>query len=751
MSKAVLIVEKSERVRAGLRTAISARGLPIYDVTDAFDAMSALGRADFGAIVVSVGKRQLSLKGLCQLARRRHPGIRIFIIFYAGMEVEPIAQALGVDFDIVQPGTTTVGLAERIEHVLRPQGFDEMPFTLEIGPGSDELDVSVEEEEPTVLTPLSPAAQAALRGPSVSDTAPATPAPSANLLVERASDPVLRPDPQRTVNEVHPGLGTLTATSSRSVSMTATVVDAIALSTPRPLTDPWAPPLSDDAGPLDEKTVRNPLAPHKTPERTHAPLSLSADGVLGATVDRAVDTEVDLYVSPTTGKMTSTESAPAATARTQVSAKPLSVDLPALDVETPKATPAATVRMSLDDGFAAKETVLDTSADLAFEAAGAEVAASLERAATAHHLFGDTYSGSTAEAEPLFEGTLDGAGPALLVSLMAQEFNGRLDVHDSDINGTLFFFSGEPVWAIHPDGDNGIATRLRTAGLLPEAFDRSQIVEGQLLAKMVERGVMSGQAMHDFMRSFLRDAVLSVCTTTRGAYAFFEDSTFIDTVPLVKVNSFGLMLESRRRRSPPDELLRLSQELEWKYLIPGPALTPAAPKLRAFVRGNDLAEVINGLRRTKHFLQVTQLDAIMGSLVVLTLADARLITLADEPKTELPTVALADSTQIDTSRLAIPDSDVADPSASHEEREAQEEIFALYMKLKPLSDPGEVLGLNGTPTHDEIQRAFHQRMKELEATRIPEGSARDIMVSRVEELRQKVRRAFESLSDKTLS
>ena len=69
MGDVVLVVEKDDRVRMSIRGALDARFLPVYEVGDAFDAMSALGRAEFGALVVSAGKRTLSLRGLCQLAR----------------------------------------------------------------------------------------------------------------------------------------------------------------------------------------------------------------------------------------------------------------------------------------------------------------------------------------------------------------------------------------------------------------------------------------------------------------------------------------------------------------------------------------------------------------------------------------------------------------------------------------------------------------------------------------------------------
>jgi len=785
MSKAVLIVEKSDRVRAGLRQAISARGLPIYDVTDAFDAMSALGRADFGAVVVSVGKRQLSLRGLCQLARRRHPGIRIFIIFYAGIDVAPVAQALGVEFDVVKPGTTTVELAANIDAALkRPHGFEPMPSTLEsFGVGDDDLDVQVDDapaddNEPTIATPLSPAAQAALQAMNARDGAPRPPetpraAGRPNLLVERGAESppapsAARVEEQRTVSELRPSLSTLSSGEGASSPKRSpsTVIDSRPPSMPRVTTDPWASPIPDLAAhSVDEATIKNTVSPG--PARVARPVvPMAATRVPTPVLDEPVETEVDLYITPSSRPQTtsaawseqptSTQSGPVALSmsdaqlKTETTKRPRSVELPAIEPSRQPVGPAPTVRMQLDD-VDEKQTVLDTPADFDFDAMGADYLVSLDAHTTSHHLAGDTLTGSTDEAEALFEGTLDGAGPALLVSLMAQEFNGRLDLKDTAVDGSVFFFAGEPVWSVPVDGDSGLKGRLEGARLLPAGFSTTGIPEGQLLAKLVERGAMTGQAMHDFMRGTLRDAVIHICSSKKGTYAFYEDSTFLDTVPLVKVNSFGLMLETRRRRTPPDELLRLSQELEWKYLLPGPALTPAAPKLKAFVRGADLSEAINGLRRTKHFMQATGLDAIMGSLVVLTLADARLVTIADEPKAELPTVALADSTQVDASRLAVPDSDVADPSASNEEKTAKEEIFALYMRLKPLSDPGEVLGVSARASHDEVQRAFEKRMRQLEVGRIPEGSARDLMVSRVEELRQKVTRAFESLADRTHS
>ena len=80
MSKAVLIVEPNDARRAAIRQACAARGLQVLEVPEAMHGLAALGRADFGALIVAEGKRHLSLRGLVQLARKRHAGIGIFVI-----------------------------------------------------------------------------------------------------------------------------------------------------------------------------------------------------------------------------------------------------------------------------------------------------------------------------------------------------------------------------------------------------------------------------------------------------------------------------------------------------------------------------------------------------------------------------------------------------------------------------------------------------------------------------------------------
>src|SRR5688572_25600698 len=95
MQRSTLVVDDDEARRRALVHAFSRRGLRYLDVADAFGAMAALGRADFGAVVAAEGRRTLSLRGLCQLARRRHPDVAIFVLHREGSDPAQIPGILG--------------------------------------------------------------------------------------------------------------------------------------------------------------------------------------------------------------------------------------------------------------------------------------------------------------------------------------------------------------------------------------------------------------------------------------------------------------------------------------------------------------------------------------------------------------------------------------------------------------------------------------------------------------------------------
>ncbi len=180
----VLVVEKDDRVRLGIRQAFKAHQFPLYEVSDPFDAMSALGRASFGAIVVSAGKRQLSLRGLCQLARKRHPGVALFIITSPGVTAGQLEQALGVDgVHVVAAGTTTVDLARQVASVISE------PFALPTTQPEGRRPDSDEETRPHQRYPTPAPGDIARPQPGPARTPPLADAPPA------AGRPAVAPTP----------------------------------------------------------------------------------------------------------------------------------------------------------------------------------------------------------------------------------------------------------------------------------------------------------------------------------------------------------------------------------------------------------------------------------------------------------------------------------------------------------------------------------------------------------------------------
>ena len=233
---------------------------------------------------------------------------------------------------------------------------------------------------------------------------------------------------------------------------------------------------------------------------------------------------------------------------------------------------------------------------------------------------------------------------------------------------------------------------------------------------------------------------------TTGTYRFSEDKAFLDTAPLLKVNPFGLIIDSRRRRLPPPALIALGAEIEKKFLVPLPALQSAVEKLRPFVRGATASEVIDGNGTVHDFLNKVGLDPFMGSLVVVVMRDARLVSLEEQGRRQGIALAEHAFTGELSQELTIVDSDQSSSAATTaEEAQAREDIYALYMRLKPLSQPRQVLGVGIDADEAAIDLAYQQRMKELEPQRIPEGSAQQVLGQRIDELRRKVTSAYQTL------
>lgn len=575
--RSILIVDEDDTRRRAIANAMAARGQRCLDVGDAFAAMAALGRADFGAVLAAEGRRTLSMRGLCQLARKRHPDILIFIWPKVGSDEQNIREVLELPVEMIQAGLNPERLVTEL---------------------LDRVDTS---DEPTMVE-----------------------APSYN--------PFDMPSTE----------------DAAGVFDSIPRVDVpVFLQEPLPTTTPLKPP----------------------PSVTLPPLPVLTTGIPPLSVPRPVD-EPSEKTRPDALRPTS-----------QTSTQGGAVDV-------------------LFDGH--------------------------------------------------FDDVEGGAGAALLMGLFSQDLTGRLhvieDLDGSDAAGTLYLYRGEPVWADDPVGDAGLYRKLVQKKFLKPEDAIAAVAEGQLLGSLMQEGRLTGQQMHDFMREVVRDRVMAIALKISGTYRFSEDKAFLDTAPLLKVNPFGLIIDSRRRRLPPAALMALGVDLEASFIVPQPALQAASEKIKPFIRGHKASDVIGGSGTVKEFLAAVGLDPFMGSLVVVAMRDSRLVSLENERREKGIDLAEHAFTGEHSVEIGIIDPDTTEVAASAEEAQAREDIYALYMRLKPLTQPRQVLGVGVDADPEAIDVAYKARMAELDPRRIPEGSAQHMLGQRIEELRRKVTSAYQTLN-----
>lgn len=697
MHRSTLVVDDDDRRRRQIVQAFSQRGLRYLDVADAFGAMAALGRADFGVVVANEGRRTLSLRGLCQLARRRHPDILILVVHREGSDPAAIPEILGVPVEVLPPSTTAAELAALVSGALsdavdtvRSLKAVQSPSTQ---PNSD-VDVDVEvvvDDDPTVKTRLAPA-----------------PPPEETLRLSAAPGPA-RPAPAFDVDEPTLRLPAAPAALPAPEPLPPMPLpqDTERLTVPQLATPPSAPPLS-----VPGPRLATP------PSQTGAPAPGLARGAPPA--PPAAFESLPTAPRPVT----------AVTQLREVTGTPEPVRAPAPSMFDVITAPGAPFSLGADE---------PTERQMRSPAPAPEPPPAPAPG----------QSPPAAAPEALLEGQLDGAtGPALLMGLFSQELTGQLRVREGPAAGTLYFYRGEPVWADDPQGDAGLHRRLVQRGRLKPDAQLERVPQGQLLGSLVQKGLLSGQQMHEFMRELVRDFVLALANAATGTYRFDEDKNFLDVAPLLKVNPFGLILESRRRSLPPPELLSLSNTIADQFVIPQPGLVSAAEKIAPFVRGARLGRIIDGTRTARQIIEGGNLDMFMGTLVLVTLRDTRLISFEDAPHAAAEGgVTLTDAALSDEPReITLVDAEIPSvPEGSSEEAAVREEIFQLYMRLKPLTVPRQVLGVGLDAGLADVEAAYQARMRELDPRRVPEGSAQQLLAARVEELARKVTSAYQAV------
>jgi hypothetical protein len=705
LSSVVLIVDKDDARRARMRRAISFQRFGYVEAVDSFHAMGALGRAAFGAILVTEERRLLTVRSMFTLALKRHPKIKLFMEVGNGVDVQEVVDTLHLPVILLPSGLSAEEVAGIIKGVVTegkpvPQALVAQPSPRPPSPPPSKAPTVVDRSirTPPAAAPPAPQPSAAIAvGPSVS-------LDGSDLLQTLSSK---GPPAEAT----HPA-----AESTPPVALHPAASPA---AEPTPGPDTETAEVGESAFPADPPTPLFTALPE-----TQTPPSRPEEGPELAASAETPSPE-PAVVAPTTMDTGAVEEGPTEVEEHDVELLEEEVAAEAAASSQPvQPAPASTQ----DLGIGEETTVL----------------ASTEEASAAGH------GAPEDEQAPLLEGGLeDASGPAVLVAVFAQGLTGRLQVQEGPAEGLLFFVRGEPVWAEDPRGDAGMFERVKERGLLSKDAVPPDAPEGQLVACLAQNGILSGQDVHALMLGLVRDRVMALCTQTVGSYRFFEDHSFLDVTPLFKVNPLGLVIEARRRLMSPDRLLAEGFEMEARYLHPGPGLKFAAPKLSSFARGKDLAALIDGMGTAEKFCRESGLEVLVGTLLILVLEDARLAFLSNEPKmVEESPVELDEEIEKDEGAFAdlptvdTPMSDLL--GVSPEDRQAQEGLLLLYARLKPLTRPDQVLGLVGNTNPSAAEAAYTMLMSTLQEYQTGVGQD-PLLRSRVDELKRKVNAAWNAV------
>ncbi len=354
----------------------------------------------------------------------------------------------------------------------------------------------------------------------------------------------------------------------------------------------------------------------------------------------------------------------------------------------------------------------------------------------------------TGPSRPVFEeadgpsltGPLGGsAGPKLLLELFLGERSGRLVVEGMPGPlGALYFFAGEPVHVAAADGA-ALERRLAARGPLKAPSPPRPGMGKNLFAALSRRS--NPVAVLEALREEVREFSRALLSAQAGAWAFFDGERFAASTPLTAVNPFGLVLEARRRATPPEALMRLSGEMGALYAVPQLGFADATSRLRAFTSHADLADVVDGTRTVADVCARLGLDPLMGGLVLRTLADTGVMRLLHAP----PPASEVDRRRqkANAQRAALVQADAQQLSQlAALPGKGGAEILSLYLDIKPETDPAAVLGIEGSAGPAMIERCYQQRLAELDPRAIPPGPNRPYLLSRVEELRPKVEQAY---------
>lgn len=217
------------------------------------------------------------------------------------------------------------------------------------------------------------------------------------------------------------------------------------------------------------------------------------------------------------------------------------------------------------------------------------------------------------------------SGAEALIAAFARELTGALVVRSDDARFVLYLYGGEPAWVELPGGDAALFERLVGRGLLPTDFRPEPVPEGRLFSSLLEQGHLSRTDAQIFMQQLLFDVAIEIAGLESCAAEVEQAPQFLATPPPFRVNPFGLVLESRRRRMSPDELLATSLELDEVRVVASAKLDKVYGKVAPFLRGVDVRALLQGGATLRGFREAAGVDAMLATQLVLALEAVGLV------------------------------------------------------------------------------------------------------------------------------
>jgi hypothetical protein len=191
---------------------------------------------------------------------------------------------------------------------------------------------------------------------------------------------------------------------------------------------------------------------------------------------------------------------------------------------------------------------------------------------------------------------------------------------------TFFFWKGQVVWVELPNGDDGLWASFTEQSPHHATITRPVCAQGKLISTLVKEKTISGNFLSKWFQELIKKLLRYVFQLPHGEAAFMDDERLLQSPPIIQINPFGIALEHKRSSLEPIALYRLGLEIAALHLFPTSSLFQNSRRLAPYANNMDLQKSIIPGITGREWMDLTQLDTIIGALLLLTLQDYGIVT-----------------------------------------------------------------------------------------------------------------------------